>query len=61
MMMMIYYDDDKEDIKGGDLLVVHCCTLSHCHLGSEMIITEIQISIQRSSSGLLTSAWPSYI
>ena len=34
--------------------LVHCCTLSFCHLGSEMIITDIQISIQRSSSGLLT-------
>ena len=34
--------------------IVHCCTLSLCHLGSEMIITEIQTSIQRSSSGLLT-------
>ena len=33
--------------------LVHCCTISLCHLGSEMIITEIQISIQRSSSGLL--------
>ena len=30
-------------------VVVHCCTLSLWHLGSEMIITEIQISIQRSS------------
>ena len=35
--------------------VVHCCTLSLFHLGSE-IITEIQISIQRSSSGLLTTS-----
>ena len=32
-----------------DHCVVHCCTLSLCHLGSEMIITDIQISIQRSS------------
>ena len=44
--------DDYQD--GGDL--VHCCTLSLCHLGSEMIITDIHISIQRSSSGLLTSS-----
>ena len=38
--------------------LVHCCTLSLCHLGSEMIITDIQISIQRSSSGLLTRSDP---
>ena len=37
------------------VLVEHCCTLSLCHLGSEMIITDIQISIQRSSSGLITT------
>ena len=30
--------------------LVHCCTLSLCYLGAEMIITETQISIQRSSS-----------
>ena len=36
-------------------LLVHCCTLSLCHLGSEMIITDIHISIQRSSSAL--QAW----
>ena len=34
----------------------HCCSLSLCHLGSEMIITDIQISIQRSSSGQLTTS-----
>ena len=31
------------------LTLVHCCTMSLCYLGAEMIITEIQISIQRSS------------
>ena len=40
MMMIIYYDDDKEDIKG---------------VGGGSSRTEIQISIQRSSSGLLTN------
>ena len=30
--------------------VVHCCTLSLCYLCAEMIITETQISIKRSSS-----------
>ena len=30
--------------------LVHCCTLSLCYLGAEMIITEIQIAMQRSSS-----------
>ena len=30
--------------------LVHCCTPSLCYLGGEMIITEIQISIQSSSS-----------
>ena len=49
-----------EDKKGGRFskpicvisttTLVHCCTPSLCHLGGEMIITEIQISIQRSSS-----------
>ena len=34
---------------------VHCCTLSLCYLGAEMINTEIQIQIQRSSSGRLTT------
>ena len=45
---------ENSELKWNDLLV-HCCTLSLCHLGSEMIITDIHISIQRSSSGLLTS------
>ena len=30
--------------------VAHCCTLSLCYLGAEMIITETQIAIQRSYS-----------
>ena len=30
--------------------LVHCCTMSLCYLGAEMIITETQISIQRSYS-----------
>ena len=34
--------------------VVHCCTLWPCLSLTWMIITDIQISIQRSSSGLLT-------
>ena len=34
--------------------LVHCCPLSLWYLDAEMIIAEIQISIQRSSSGLLT-------
>ena len=33
---------------------VHFCTPSLCYLGSEMIITEIKIQLQRSSSGQLT-------
>ena len=36
------------------LEIVHCCPLSLWYLDAEMIIAEIQISIQRSSSGLLT-------
>ena len=36
-------------------VLVHCCPLSLWYLNAEMIIAEIQISIQRSSSGLLTS------
>ena len=34
----------------GAAALVHCCTLSLCYLGAEMIITEIQIAMQRSSS-----------
>ena len=37
------------------LTLVHCCTMSLCFLGSQMIITEIQIQIQRSSRGRLTT------
>ena len=36
--------------------LVHCCTLSLCYLGAETEITEIQISIQR-SSGWATLGW----
>ena len=39
------------------LTLVHCCTMSLCYLGAEMIITEIQISIQR-SSGWATNNTP---
>ena len=41
------------------LALVHYCTPSPCYLGSEMI-TEIQIKIQKSSSGRLTLVHPDY-
>ena len=42
------------DCAKAESTIVHCCPLSLWYLDAEMIITEIQISIQRSSSGLLT-------
>ena len=42
------------------LHIVHCCTLSLCYLGAEMINAEIQIQIQRWSSGRLTTQTPKH-
>ena len=35
--------------------LTHCCSLSLWYLDAEIVIAEIEISIQRSSSGLLTN------